>query len=289
MTASSPLVVVLTRPVEEAPGALELVDQRGRRLDGATHWLDPQMVAFYPNVPIPLGRELRLRLVAALRTKEGAILPPGDLAAGATRDLEAMAYPVTPAFNPSDAFELHFEDPAPLPLAELENLCVLSSGTGPLPVTVVKDGEDFLVFSKTAFEPGAKVSFTWKDGLVVETSLGRLHLEAQSVTVRRGIDMRLGEDADGCRAAWRNGVAKWTCTESTVHLVLSAPISDSELARHVHPALHRSTIGDRRGHRLEIQLGSKPITITVDAGLVDVFGQTLEHPREFVIEMRDKP
>ena len=283
----SPFVVVLTRQVEPVPNALALVDDAGASIEGETTWLDRQVVAFYPKNPVPPGLDLHLRLVFDLRAKDGSKLLATELATAATRTLESSAYTPTRTIHPIGEIRLAFDGDRAIPAAEVERLGALSDEDGPIPFVAREVGSSVSVTAQTAFRPGASVLFGWKSGPIAKTSRGRMHL----VPVRAAIDKRLsayvGDTDDHCHRTHGTDDKEWVCKGDAVHISFSAPIANRELTQHAHPALQHATRGDLRGHRVEITLGEKPVTILLDAKLEDVFGQQLKYPTTFVIRRAD--
>ncbi len=283
----SPFVVVLTRPVEMVPHALVLVDDFGQPIDGASTWLDRQVVAFYPSKPFAPGLDLHLKIATALHTKDGSTLMPSEIATASTPTLESTAYTSTAKIYPVDEIHIAFDQDRALPLDEVESLGELSDKTGPIPFFAHQSGKQVFISPKKAFQPGATLAFAWKTGAVAKTSLGRMHLSAYRGVVGLGLAAFVDEGGPQCHRVKGNDDKNWLCKGDIVHIALSAPIAESELAKHVHPALPRATTGDLRGHRLEVKLGPKPVTIDLDAGLEDVFGQKLKSPVTFVIRKTD--
>ena len=281
LAEDSPFVVVLTRPVEPQPHALALVDQAGRSLEGETRWLDRQVVAFYAAAPISGGLDLHLRLVATLRANDGTSLAPVELLALSTPDLEATAFASTQTIDPTTTILIDFPEERRLPAEEIERLGQLSADGAPVAFDAAVVGSVTFITAKAALPPGTKVTFAWKEGAVAATSLGRMHLVEAHATVGQGL--RAWIDGSDCRRAHGNDDWQWNCDADLAVLELSAPISDSELARHIHPPPRRASTGDLRGHRLEIPLGPKPLEIRLDAQLQDIFGQPLKAAHTLVI------
>ena len=271
----SPFFVVLTRPVVPAPDALVLVDDAGSSLPGETTWLAPQLVAFYPHGPLAAGMSIHLRIAAALRARDGSTLPPAEIAADATPPIEATPEPEVG--NLAQLGELRFSCERPPPATEIERLGRISIQGVPSDAIAFEarvEGTHVGIVAKSAFPPGVQVAFAWRDGPIAKTSVGRIHLDPVRANVRKGLELRVGESEDGCR--WTGSGADgetWTCKGGVAHLVFTTPISDDAIAGHVHPPQRRATTGDLRGHRLEVTLGNKAVSVHIDGRLEDVFGQ----------------
>ncbi len=283
----SPFVVVLTRPVGMVAHALALLDDSGQPIDGTSTWLDRQVVAFYPSHPVAPGLDLHLRIATALHTKDGSTLMPSEIATASTPTLESLAYTSVAKIHPVDEIHLAFDRDRALPLNEVESLGELSDETGPIPFVAHQSGKQVCILPKKVFQPGATLAFAWKSGPIAKTSLGRMHLPPYHGVVGRRLDAFIDEVGAQCHRVKGNDDKNWLCKGDSVHIALSAPIADIELAKHVHPALPRATTGDLRGHRLEVELGPKPVTIELEAKLEDVFGQRLKYPVTFVIRKTD--
>lgn len=286
----SPFFVVLTRPVDPAPDALVLVDDAGARLSGETTWLAPQLVAFYPHGPFADGLTAHLRTAVALRAPDGSTLPPAEIASVATPPIEATPDDQGGSVTPLGG--LRFSCERLPPASEIEQLGVISIpgvASDPIAFEARVDGTHVRLVARSVFPPGATLVFGWRDGPIAKTTIGRIHLEPVRATVGRGFELRVGEHEDGCSRSRNPERETWTCTGDVAHLVFSTPISDDAIAQHVHPPQPRATTGDLRGYRLEVTLGKKPVSVSIDAALEDGFGQRLPGRRQLTLQKLPPP
>jgi hypothetical protein len=243
------------------------------------------VVAFYPTEPLAPGLALHLRLAVALHAKDGSSIEPSELASGETVVLESSPHSEVRSLGPMQELTLGFD--RGIAVAELESLGQLTDASGrPIPFVARSNGASLaFISSPTAFPPGASMVFAWKSGPIAKTSVGRTLLHAVRASVKKGLWFEVGEYAERCAYLKNTGEATvLACKSDVAHIVFSAPIAKSEIAKHVHPALPYATSGDVRGHRLEIALGKKPIAIELDAKLEDVFGQRKSYASKFTIQ-----
>lgn len=280
----TPFAVVLTAPVAPVANALALLTDDGARLPGRTAWLNPQLVAFYPTEPLPVGRDVSLRLQVELRARDGSVLSPGQLASGAMPPFPCAAPRAIFGgdFKPMDALRLGI--PPLLPTQEVERLARLTVEGEALPFLVQRTGELVDFRAKVAFPPGKKVTLSFESGPVVKTAIGRICVESFSVTTSKGFSLaRIGEYDDKCKASFPKNVYTQVCDQDVMHLYFTSPVSPESAKKYIHPSLPFATTGDTRGHRFDVAISKVPLKLVVDHELRDIFGQQLSSSSEVVL------
>ena len=280
LDAGSPFVVVLTRPVSPAPDALALFDAERRPISGTTVWLDRQVVAFYPSGPLPRGQALELRLTAPLRASSGPPLAPRALVALSTRPGALLRARLDGGrLEPMGHLGLRFDPP--VHAADVSAHARITADGEPVAFSATDEGDDVALAATAAFPPGREIRVAWGEGDIAVTSAGRVSFAPFVTRAVKGLTLRVGGQDEHCVPGVRG---HYRCATTRVSVTFSAPISDDEAARHIHPGLVRKTQGDLRGHRFELVLTrAAPTRIALDADLADTFGQRLGAARTLEI------